>query len=268
MPWRLIEEDGRDIFQNLAIEEALAKVNAISKEKRNTLRFWRANSAVVIGRFQCLHKEVNIGFCEEQRIAIARRFTGGGTVYQDKGNLNFTVCADRSRDYSRGPLPNLYKSFVGGIAEALEGIDIPAKFDEQRSCIRIGAKKITGTAGWIKQGVAFIHGTLLIDSSIDILQRCLSVPEIQPMYLREGKMRCMESKRDSVTTVHREVENPPPDGEIKNAIIQSIEDTTGESLKLGTLTRDELENSERLYQSRYSHANWNRGERVPDKDSS
>ncbi|NHI82755.1 MAG: lipoate--protein ligase family protein [Candidatus Thorarchaeota archaeon] len=268
MPWRLLEENGRDIFRNLAIEEALARVNVESKKKMNTLRFWRTDSAVVLGRFQCLHKETNIRFCEAHKIAIARRFTGGGTVYQDKGNLNFSICADRREDYAKGTLPELYKSFVGCIAEALQKIGVPAEFDEYRSCIRIDGKKITGTAGWIKQGIAFIHGTLLIDSNIDILLQCLDAPEKQPVYLREGRTRCMESKRDIVTTIHREVDSPPSVEEIKTAITNGIKEITRDILILKTLTMTEIQHSELLYQNRYSHANWNRGELVPNKDLS
>ena len=63
MTWLLIEEDGTDVYHNLAYDEAVARVTADQVEKLNTLRFWRSDRAVVIGRFQCVHKEVNLSYC-------------------------------------------------------------------------------------------------------------------------------------------------------------------------------------------------------------
>ncbi|MHA2069762.1 MAG: lipoyl protein ligase domain-containing protein, partial [Candidatus Thorarchaeota archaeon] len=76
MTWRLVENGEIDIHRNLAIEEALARESSETEEKVNTLRLWRATDAVVIGRFQCIHKEADIGYCNQNMIAIARRFTG------------------------------------------------------------------------------------------------------------------------------------------------------------------------------------------------
>ena len=75
MSWRLIEEIDNDVYRNLAIDESLVRTSSSQDEKVNTLRFWRSDSAVVIGRFQCVHEEVNLAFCDENQIAIARRFT-------------------------------------------------------------------------------------------------------------------------------------------------------------------------------------------------
>ncbi|MFX1369853.1 MAG: biotin/lipoate A/B protein ligase family protein [Promethearchaeota archaeon] len=267
MAWRIIEKGNQDIFTNLAVEEALARVNAKLENKMNTLRFWRASSAVVMGRFQCVHKEADIQFCKEHSIPIARRFTGGGTVYQDSGNLNFSICADQKKPYVKRTLPELYEVFIGGIARGLQEIGISARFDPFRSCIRIGRKKITGTAGWVKQGVSFIHGTLLIDSNLETLQRCLHVPEGQPAYLRDGKIRCMESKRDIVTSIQREVAGCPSNARIKSSIVRSIERIAGTSAEEGELTEEEERMAQSLYQSRYSQAKWNMGTPVPENGS-
>ncbi|MFW9944461.1 MAG: biotin/lipoate A/B protein ligase family protein [Candidatus Sifarchaeia archaeon] len=260
-----MEGPNLDIYQSLAIEEALAKVSSHSSDVANTLRIWKADRAVVIGRFQCIHKELDIRYCQEGSIAIARRFTGGGTVYQDKGNLNFTICADQKESYVPKRLPQLYKRFVGEIAYQLQKIGIPARFDAQRSCLRIQQKKITGTAGWIKQGISFIHGTLLINADLSLLNRCLRIPLDQPVYLRNGKKtRCLESKRDTVTNIIEEVPEAPSEGEIAAAIIRSVEEVAGTSIVRGSLTKEERNTAHSLYQSRYSVAEWNLGTRVPD----
>ncbi|MHA1929894.1 MAG: lipoate--protein ligase family protein [Candidatus Thorarchaeota archaeon] len=267
MSWRLLEEQRTNVQRNLAIEEAIARSSgAKTNGKINTLRFWRSSSAVVLGRFQCVHKEVNLAFCEERDITIARRFTGGGTVYHDEGNLNFSICLDQSEPYVCKTLNELYWNFIGAMVYDLQQIGIPANFDSYRSCVRINSKKITGTAGWIKQGVSFIHGTLLIDSDLDTLRKCLDVPPNQPEYLRDNRrLRCLESKRDNVTTIRREIENAPSDGEIKTAIMKTMEKISGTRLKRGNLEKDEIELAESLYQSRYSQPEWNLGTLVPDQ---
>jgi len=249
-----------DVFRNLAIEEAIARVNAKSTQKINTLRFWRSETAVVLGRFQCVHKEVNLGFCRRNKIPIARRFTGGGTVFHDSGNLNFTICLDQSKPYVSRTLNELYWNFVGAIASALREVGIPARYDSNRSCLRVNGKKITGTAGWIKQGVSFIHGTLLIDSDLGMLKQCLNVPLNQPEYLRDNRrIRCLESKKDQVTTVTQELTNRPSDVEIKNAIITSLERVSEEKIHLASLMKTEVDAADSLYQTRYSQAAWNLG---------
>ena len=206
MTWLLIEEDGTDVYHNLAYDEAVARVTADQVEKLNTLRFWRADRAVVIGRFQCVYKEANLSFCEENRIALARRFTGGGAVFHDPGNLNFSICVNRSEKYVPQTLKDIYESFIGNIAVALQSLDVPASYDPVGSCIRINDLKITGTAGWLKRGVAFLHGTLLINADLPMLRKSLSAPKGQPVFLRDKtRIRCMESKRDNVTNIGDQV---------------------------------------------------------------
>ena len=265
MAWRLLEGPNLDIYQSLAIEEALAKVSSRSSDVTNTLRIWKADRAVVVGRFQCIHKELDVRYCQDSSIAIARRFTGGGTVYQDRGNLNFTICADQNESYVPKRLPQLYKRFVGEIAYQLQKIGIPARFDSQRSCLRIREKKISGTAGWIKHGVSFIHGTLLIDADLSVLNRCLEIPLGQPVYIRNGKKtRCLESKLDTVTNIIEEVPEAPSEANIAACIIRSVEEVAGTTIVKGALTKEERDTAHSLYQSRYSVPEWNLGTRVPD----
>ncbi len=261
----MLEEGELDVFRNLAIEEAIARVNAESTQKTNTLRFWRSEPAVVLGRFQCVHKEVNIAFCRTNRIPIARRFTGGGTVFHDSGNLNFTICLDQSMSYVSRTLNELYWNFVGAIATALRELGIPANYDSNRSCLRINGKKITGTAGWIKQGVSFIHGTLLIDADLAKLKRCLDVPLNQPEYLRDNRrIRCLESKKDKVTSIAQELTSRPSDVEIKNAIIATLERISEEEIHVASLTKTEIDAADSLYQTRYCQTEWNLGTLVSE----
>ncbi|KXH76122.1 MAG: hypothetical protein AM326_07690 [Candidatus Thorarchaeota archaeon SMTZ-45] len=260
MTWRLIEEDCTNVYQNLAFDEAIARVAADQEEKQDTLRFWRSERAVVIGRFQCVHEEVNLSFCKKKKIEIARRFTGGGAVYHDLGNLNFSICVKRSANYVPQTLKEIYETFIGGVSEALQSVGIPSKYDPFGSCIRINDLKITGTAGWLKRNVAFLHGTLLIKSDIPMLHQSLSPPEGQPVFLRDrARIRCMKSKRDNVTNIADHVSRCPSDDTIKIAIAKCIEKISGKPVQKGSFSLEERNTAEALYQSRYSQSEWNLG---------
>lgn len=260
MSWRLLDEDSTEVYWNLALEEAIAKTNANREVKINTLRFWRSTDAVVMGRLQCLHKEVNIAYCRENGIAIARRFTGGGTVFQDLGNLNFAICLDQREPYAFKTLRELYWNYIGFIAQGLRAIGIKARYDERGACIRVGGAKITGTAGWVKHGVSFIHGTLLIESDLHKLRSVLRVPSDQPIYFRDKRrVRCMESKRDRVTNIAHEVRNRPSDEQIKKTMVSSIESLTNCEIEPGTIGEEEMDTARVLYRSRYRNPEWNMG---------
>jgi len=260
MSWRLLNSRGCDIYHNLAIDEAIAKTSLQYENSLNTIRFWESDRAVVIGRFQCVHKEVNLEFCKKNNISIARRFTGGGAVFHDLGNLNYALCLHQSYDYVPRGLKEFHETFIGAVTKGLNSLNIPARFDPVGSNIRIGKKKISGTAGWIKQGISFIHGTLLIDADLGILQESLNPPEGQPVFLRDKtRIRCMGSKKDIVTNIAQEVDDCPSRIEIKSAIIEALTKLTGAQIEEGVLTKDEVGTSQTLYQTHYKQASWNMG---------
>ncbi|MBS3795269.1 MAG: lipoate--protein ligase family protein [Candidatus Thorarchaeota archaeon] len=260
MSWRLLDNEESDIYRNLALEESLARTNAGAVDKTNTVRFWKSEPSVVLGRFQCVHEEVNIEFCRNNDISIARRFTGGGTVFHDEGNLNISFCLDQSESFVSRTLRELYWNFIGTLAKGLRSIGIGASYDPNRSCIRINGRKITGTAGWLKQGVSFIHGTLLLSANLETLRRALSPPPNQTVYLRDGRsIRCKESKKDVVTTIAKEFESPPTEDKIKQAIIDSIATFTGAEIVEDSFTEKEEAMANSLYHTRYKRTEWNLG---------
>ena len=127
----------------------------------NFFYLWRNRPSVIIGFNQNAFAEVNLGYLEEKGIALARRVTGGGAVYHDLQNLNYTFVG---RDLSPQP-----------VVEALRSLGVDAELTG-RNDIFVAGRKVSGYARRVWRDREIIHGTLLYDVDLDTLARALDVP--------------------------------------------------------------------------------------------
>ena len=148
-----------DPFFNLAIEEILLK-----NREDEYLILSINNPSVIIGKHQSAHKEVNTKFLFEHNIPVIRRISGGGTVFHDKGNLNFTFIrqseSGKQVDFRKNTQP---------VIDFLVSSGIDAKF-EGKNDIKVGGFKISGNAEHIFHNRVLHHGTLLFNSDLDLLR--------------------------------------------------------------------------------------------------
>ena len=150
-----------DVWRNLAIEEYL--LTQLGEEDL-FLFLWRSRLALVIGRNQNPWRECRWRDLEEAGGMLARRISGGGTVYQDEGNLNFAFMMRRDH-YDQQALSAL-------VVEALLSLGLPVHLGA-RSVIYLGEHKVSGNAFCLRRGVALHHGTLLIKADLGNLQNWL-----------------------------------------------------------------------------------------------
>lgn len=122
---------------------------------------WRNAPSVIIGLNQNAYSEVNLGYLQAHDIRLARRVTGGGAVYHDLQNLNYTVIG---RDASPQP-----------VVEALRALGVPAELTG-RNDIFVDGRKVSGYARRLWRDRQIIHGTLMYDVDLDTLARVLDVP--------------------------------------------------------------------------------------------
>ena len=154
---RVFRSISQDIYENLALENYLFEN---LKENEELLFLWNNSDAVVIGRFQDPEIECNITALRQDCIPLARRQSGGGTVWHDRGNLCFTFMSPKS---------NFNKSKnLCMIQEALLRARIPVEINERHDILLMG-KKISGSAFREKADRAFHHGTLLVSSQLEKL---------------------------------------------------------------------------------------------------
>ncbi|HLT00304.1 MAG TPA: lipoate--protein ligase family protein, partial [Acholeplasma sp.] len=152
-----------DIQFNLAWEEYILKEIALNED---ILLLWQNESSLVLGRNQNVYEEVNLKFIHENKIPLVRRISGGGTVYHDMGNINFTIITSSKENISK------YEKITKPLVDALNKIGIPIEFSG-KSDLKIEGKKVSGNAQFVHKDRLLHHGTLLFDSNLDILNASL-----------------------------------------------------------------------------------------------
>lgn len=160
---RFLHNPSTDPFYNLALEEWVMK-----NCDEDVFILWQNSPTVVIGRYQNAYAEVNIPFAEKNGISVVRRMSGGGAVFHDLGNLNFTFIVKDDTDGID------FARFLEPIKEALASLGIETEISG-RNDLLMGGKKISGSAQCRKYGKVLHHGTLLVDVDVDKLSSVLNV---------------------------------------------------------------------------------------------
>lgn len=151
-----------DPFFNMAFDEAVLERGP----EELVFYLWRNAPAVIIGRNQNPYAEVNLPYLEAEGISLVRRITGGGAVYHDLGNLNYSFA---------GPLKSFGSDRPTLIVDALQQMGIPAKLGG-RNDIFVDGRKCSGYAKRLSGTRMMIHGTLMFDVDLGRLMQALSVP--------------------------------------------------------------------------------------------
>ncbi|KAF1085052.1 Lipoate-protein ligase LplJ [Sporotomaculum syntrophicum] len=159
-----IINNSNDPYFNLALEEYLIKQAALDDDK---LILWQNAPAIVIGKHQNALAEINYHYVQENNIQVVRRLTGGGAVYHDPGNLNFTFLLNRDNfattDFSVLAEPIIY---------CLSTLGVRAEFNG-RNDICVDYKKFSGNAQYLYKNTLLHHGTILFDSDLTVLGQAL-----------------------------------------------------------------------------------------------
>src|SRR5690625_4016331 len=151
---------------NLALEEYV--LNNFGKDNTYLL-FYINEPSIIIGRNQNTIEEINTKYVEENNIKVVRRLSGGGAVYHDEGNLNFSfITKDDGESFHN------FAKFTKPVVEALNQIGVPAKL-EGRNDLLVEGRKFSGNAQYATQGRMFSHGTIMFDSEIEHVVAALNV---------------------------------------------------------------------------------------------
>jgi lipoate---protein ligase len=249
--WRLVDVEYRDDpFMNMSVEEAIPR--AVGEERApNTVRFWHNTNTIVLGCFQSADLEVNFDACKQTGTQVVRRFTGGGAVYHDAGNLNYAISLKKGHPLvPDSDLQLVFRKLSAGAVEGLKSLGVNAEFQPIND-IQVDGKKVSGAAGSVKWGTVFHHGCILVASDLAILGKVLNVPKAK---LAD---RHVASVQKRVTTVCDELQKDVTTRDVRDAIVGGIEKSYEVRLIEGQLSKSEMANVKELYDTKYNSSTWN-----------
>ena len=249
--WRLLDVETPDrAAVNLAIDEAVF-LEKIENKVPPTARFWRNRCAVVIGYSQKVGAEVNLELCRDVGIEIVRRFSGGGAVYHDLGNLNYSIALEADHRLIEGlDIGESYRVLCSGIIEGVKEFGVDLVLDPPSDLLAQN-RKISGNAQSRKKGTVFHHGTLLVNSDLKMLDKLLIAVE------NGSKIKGAASNKRPVTNLADETSCIVDTGKVKEALKRGFEEAFSVRLVEGTLTLREKNAAKSLYTRKYSKKEWN-----------
>lgn len=235
---RIIDNDIRDPYLNLAIEEYLTKTAV-----EDCFMLWQNCPSIILGKNQNAYAEINMDYVRKNDVAVVRRITGGGAVYHDEGNINFTFIASRHENKFAD-----FSKFTKPVVVALSKLGITAEFSGRNDLV-IDNKKFSGNAQCRLKDNIMHHGTLLFDVDIEALVASLNVNFLKI------KTKAVASTRARVTNISEHLKLPMTIKEFKNMLLKEIKNSSSGS-RYYELTKEDLMAAESLAKEKYRLKEW------------
>ncbi|WHQ36819.1 lipoate--protein ligase [Spiroplasma sp. SV19] len=229
-----------DVYFNLALDEYLLKSNI----KDNIFFLWKNSNTIVIGRNQNTIEEINLQAVETDKVNVVRRITGGGAVYQDDGNLCFSIIVDKDNEIAKN-----YESILQPIINVLQKLGLNAKFAGKND-IEIDGKKISGNAQIRYKDRLLHHGTILFDVDLSKMQKYLNVD--QSKIVSKG----IKSIPARVTNIRPLLENDITIDQFMNFIMKEL---LAQGTTVVDLPSDIIAAANKLADEKYRTWDWNFG---------
>ncbi len=234
----------RNPSYNLALEEALVRQK---DDQKAYLLIYINDSSVIIGRHQNIYEEVNLKYCYDHNIPVLRRISGGGAVWHDSGNLNFSFINNNSAQ-----LVNNYYPFLQPVISALKELGLNAE-QSVNNDLFIDGKKICGTAQFTAKNRMLTHGTLLYNSDLNKANAALKSP-LRPYFTSKSK----KSRLSPITNMINFFDENRGIGLFKERLIKALYENKTIT-KRATLKNEILQTAAKLQNEQYRNWEWNYG---------
>jgi lipoate-protein ligase A len=238
---RCLQRKETDPYFNIAAEEFLL-LNAVT----DTFSIWRNEQSIIIGKHQNANREINHNLVNHYRIPVIRRITGGGTVYHDPGNVNFSFIR-----LNRKENPVDFKFFTKPIITFLQHLGLKAEF-EGKSNITVNGLKVSGNSAHVFKGRVLHHGTLLFEADKDLLGK--SLQPLDESYSDKSVRSIHKNVLNLADEIHAEMTVNDFMEAFFSFIINYYRDAYQDSL-----SEDEYNEIEKLAREKYRSTEWNIG---------
>lgn len=229
---------------NLAIEEYILRNMDI--EKDDYLLFYINQPSIIIGKNQNTIEEINTDYVEANNIIVVRRLSGGGAVYHDLNNLNFSfLTKDDGNSFHN------YKKFTQPVVNALANLGVNAELSGRNDILAEG-RKVSGNAQYATKGRMFSHGTLMFKTDIDAVANALKVKK------DKIESKGIKSVRSRVGNISDFIKEPMTVEQFRMEILKSIFGGE-ENIQYYELTEEDWEKINQISKERYQTWEWNYG---------
>ncbi|MBI9072725.1 MAG: lipoate--protein ligase [Melioribacteraceae bacterium] len=233
--------ENRDPRLNLAIEEYVIRNFPTGEDY---VLFYINNPSVIIGKNQNVFEEVNLNYANLNKIEVVRRISGGGAVYHDHGNLNYSLIS-KSGEYTLDSLSGFNKEVVG----CLNKLGVPA-VQNKRNDIYLDGKKISGNARFSSKDILCTHSTLLFDADINHLRNSLDVSKVN------SDSKSTKSVRSGVNTIKEYLKKDFTIDMLKDELTNSI---FNKNISLVELSESDYNGILKIQNKKYNLWEWNFG---------
>lgn len=244
-----VPNENNDPRVNLAIETFLLQEMPLDEP---ILLFYINEPSIIIGRNQNTIEEINKEYVEEHGIHVVRRLSGGGAVYHDLGNLNFSFImpddGDSFRDFEKLTMP---------IVEALQEMGVKGAHLKGRNDLVIDDMKFSGNAMYATNGRMFAHGTIMFDSDINEVVNALKVKKDK---IESKGIKSIRSRVTNIKPFLPEDKQGMTTEEFRDEILLKIFGVDSiDQVKTYQLTEDDWKKINEISDNMYRNWDWNYG---------
>ena len=234
-----IKNKNTDVYFNLAMEEYIFE----KFKEDEVFMLWINEPSVVIGKHQNLIEELNMKYCFDNNIKIARRLSGGGTVVHDFGNLNYTYITNTTGDTALD-----FKEFLKPMYKALLNLKINANISP-RNDFRVLEKKICGHSQFMRKKRVLHHGCILFDSNLNNLRNALNVENKKIISKSAKSVKSSVANLKEISKLDYEISDFLE--KLKNEILK-----TQENFEIYELTKEDILNIDKIKSEKYVTKDW------------
>ncbi len=237
-----IYHESTDPYFNIATDEYILR-----HIEEDCFMLWRNDNAIIVGKYQNTLAEINYDYVKANNIAVVRRISGGGAVYHDLGNLNFSFTHS-------GKDKNLtdFQKFTQPIIDVIRSLDIDARF-EGKNDLMIDGRKFSGNAAHVYKNKILHHGTILYSSKMRNVSEAL---RINPVKYQDKAVKSVPKR---VTNISEHLKEPLSLEDFTKKLMDYVIDTTPGS-RLYSFTEEDIRQIQKLRDKKFATNEWNYGQ--------